>query len=105
MADQKPSVGRIVHYQFTESDTAKINRRRESFEDQRKADLINWNDGAQAHVGNRAHEGATVPLLIVVVNEDSTINGQAFLDGNDTLWVTSAAEGTGTGCWSWPPRV
>ena len=33
------------------------------------------------------------------------VNGQAFLDGNDVLWVTSAREGTEPGQWSWPPRV
>lgn len=33
------------------------------------------------------------------------INGQAMLDGNDSLWVTSAPEGDGNGFWRWPERV
>jgi hypothetical protein len=32
------------------------------------------------------------------------VNGQAFLDGNDVLWITSAKEGTEPGQWSWPIR-
>ena len=33
------------------------------------------------------------------------VNGQVFLDGNDSLWVTSAKEGTTPGTWCWPERV
>lgn len=33
------------------------------------------------------------------------VNGQAFLDGNDTLWVTSAPQGDGNGFWDWPEVV
>lgn len=33
------------------------------------------------------------------------INGQLILDGNDTLWITSAPEGDFPGCWSWPEHV
>ena len=32
------------------------------------------------------------------------VNGQAFTDGNDVLWVTSAPEGDFDGGWMWPPR-
>lgn len=38
----------------------------------------------------------------------TSVNGQAFLDGNYTLWVLEAYEigpdGPTTGVWSWPPR-
>lgn len=70
-----------------------------------------WPVGAQAHIGNTAREGDIVPLIIVVVWPDEFgpgkpgVNGQAFLDGNDSLWVTSAGEGENPGQWSWPPRV
>lgn len=36
--------------------------------------------------------------------DEPGINGQVFLDGNDTLWVTSADEGTEPGQWSWPVK-
>lgn len=108
----KPTTGRIVHYRLTEADAAAVNRRRtngasiaERIEDEK------WPLGAQAHIGNSAYVGQVVPLLIVQVwpNEYGPdfdgVNGQAFLDGNDALWVTSAREGDGQGQWSWPPRA
>ena len=30
------------------------------------------------------------------------VNGQAILDGDDVLWVTSAPQGESPGCWNWP---
>jgi hypothetical protein len=33
------------------------------------------------------------------------VNGQAFLDGDQTLWVTSAPQGDWPGSWDWPERV
>lgn len=70
-----------------------------------------WPAGAQAHIGNTAAEGDIVPLVVVRVwpNEYGEgipgVNGQAFLDGNDVLWVTSAKEGTEPGTWAWPART
>ena len=42
------------------------------------------------------------PMIITKVsaaddNEDSAINGQVILDGEDTLWVTSALHGSDMG--------
>jgi len=57
-----------------------------------------WPIGAQAHIGNTSSAGDTLPLLVVRVwpNEfgegKSGVNGQVFLDGNDTFWVTSISE-------------
>lgn len=107
-----PSIGRIVHYRLTGENAVAINRRRTT--SNAIADRIKdekWPLGAQAHIGNGAVEGDAVPLIIVRVWPDEYgpgvpgVNGQALLDGNDALWVTSAKEGAGPGCWSWPPPV
>lgn len=104
-----PSTGRIVHYTLTEADADIINRRRDDY---RKGPRVSGNpelvvqgDGAQVHVGNQARADQVLPLLVVRVNPGGQVNGQVFLDGNDSLWVTSAAEGDGRGQWAWPPRV
>ena len=112
-----PSIGRIVHYTLGPEDAAAINRRRttgKSIAERIKSTLVNpqggpdvtaWPVGAQAHIGNDAHEGDVVPLIIVKVWSATTVNGQAFLDSNDVLWVTSATEGIGPHTWCWPPKV
>ena len=51
-----------------------------------------WPAGAQAHIGNEAKEGDTFPMLITKCWGDTptaSVNGQAFLDGNDVRGVTS----------------
>jgi hypothetical protein len=112
MAEQQPSIGRIVHYQLSENDIEQINRRRTygaSIHGRMEENA--WPVGAQAHIGNHQQAGDVVPLVIVRVWPDEGgvgipgVNGQALLDGNDVLWVTSAHEGTEPGQWQWPPRV
>lgn len=109
-----PTTGRLVLYALSEADADAVNRRRtdsRAIRERMQASPKEWPEGAQAHIGNTAREGDTVPLLVVRVwpNEYGEnvpgVNGQAFLDGNDVLWVTSAKEGTQPGQWSWPPRV
>ena len=101
-----PTIGRIVHYTLGESDVAEIDRRRQ---DCRHAGSAQMHTGYQGHVGNDVHVGEVVPAMIVYViqGDPPSINGQAFLDGNDTLWVTSRMESEEPkpGCWHWPPRV
>lgn len=109
----QPSVGRIVHYTLTEQDAAAINKRRDDFQ----AFRTNFSgpsdpgqagsDGHVAHIGNHATAGDTYPAMIVRVfhPESTTANLQVFLDGNDTYWATSRAEGEGEFHWAWPPRV
>jgi hypothetical protein len=117
------TTGRTVLYTLSEQDAEHINRRRTtgsdiaarmktSVESQGHNPLIfGWPAGAQAHIGNTAAAGDVVPLVVVRVwphkfgQDVPGVNGQAFLDGNDTLWVTSAKEGTEPGTWAWPPRV
>lgn len=97
-----------MHYTLSAQDAEQIIRRRTS--SKAIADRIAlsmWPIGAQAHIGNEPHEGDVVPMMIVRVWPGDThgVNGQAFLDGNDVLWVTSVAEGTTPGTYAWPPRV
>lgn len=102
-----PSIGRIVHYQLTQQDADEINRRRttsSSIAERIKNTL--WPLGAQAHIGNSVHAGDIVAAIIVNWWGDECINAQAFLDGNDTFWLTSRNFGTDEdGKWAWPPRV
>lgn len=100
--NQKASIGRIVHYRLSSSDAERVNRRRPG-----TGQIAELPAGAQGHSGNVVREGDVVALIIAAAwgGEHDTVNGQAFLDGNDQLWVTSAALGTLPGTWSWPERV
>jgi hypothetical protein len=103
----KPSIGRIVHYSLTADNVQEISRRRV----QGAGHGSGWPAGAQAHVGNPVSIGDLVPMIICIIwpNEFGPdfegVNGQAFLDGNDSLWITSVKEGTKPGTWRWPARV
>lgn len=127
------TTGRTVLYTLSDTDAEAVNRRRTSGSsiaerikrqvlaaaetaDQNSERIVGgtvpqWPLGAQAHIGNPASAGDVVPLVVVRVwpNEYGEgvpgVNGQAFLDGNDALWITSAREGTEPGTWAWPPRV
>lgn len=93
-----PAIGRIVHYCLTKDDADAVNRRREH----RGAPVL----GVKP-VGNPADEGEVLPLLIVAVHGHgpyAAVNGQVFLDGNDTLWVRSVSVGEFPGSFAWPDR-
>lgn len=97
-----PTIGQTVLYKLSESDAERINRRRGA----KPWSDPNWSHGAQAHVGNPVSAGEVVPLVIVRVwpneyDDAPGVNGQAILDGNDSLWVTSAREGSEPGTWHW----
>jgi hypothetical protein len=97
-----PTVGRIVLYTLTEENCATIRDKRE---------------GSASAAGNNPQAGDVVPFIVVRVWKDEGgpgvdgVNGQAILDGNDSLWVTSAYEQKGReavrvpGTWHWPTRV
>lgn len=116
------TVGRLVHYRLSAQDVSRINHARLVA---RGAPLTD--QGGRKHVvreGNTPQVGDLVPLLVVrawpgeyrldsSVSGDggetwyfpkstTGVNGQAFLDGNDTLWVTSAPHGDQPGSWEWP---
>lgn len=80
--------GRIVHYILTQQDADGINQCRTV---ENIVDQPGWRKGLQAHVGSLVSAGEHVPMIIVRVldQESGTVNGQAFLDGNDSLWATS----------------
>lgn len=127
-----PTIGRIVHYRLTADDVKRIVDRRNRHVEEIHWRNEHGGDGIRverAFDGNVPQPGDIVPLLIVRVwpseysphqqvgrAHDSGnvewhlpastfgVNGQAFLDGNDALWVTSAPEGDFRGAWSWPPR-
>jgi hypothetical protein len=84
-----PMVARIVQYQLSEADVARINLHR----------------GRCTVHANRSYVGDILPLLILRVCPDGSVNGQVFLDGDDTLWVTSVREGDTRGTWASPARV
>lgn len=84
-------------YKLSEQDAEAINRRRTGFEE------AGWPATAQRHFGNAAQAGDLLPTLVIKVWENNMINGQVFLDGNDTLWVTSVNQGPEAGQWDWMP--
>jgi hypothetical protein len=99
-----PSIGRIVHFKITAECAKRINKCRQ---DAKASEIASTNSGAVVHTGNKASEGDVYPLLITRLwtdepTEQSAVNGQVFLDGNDSLWVTSAQQGDGIGQWSDP---
>lgn len=112
MAEQVPSIGRVVHYRLSAQDVEQINRRRTTGKSiaERLAErpFPFWHAGAQAHIGNDVAEGDTFPMLIVKTwgeSAGSAVNGQVFLDGNDVFWATSRTVGDQPGTFSWPERT
>ena len=87
------SIGRIVMFKLRQEDVDSINNRRGK---DRTAN------------GNPITVGEEYPMIVVCVwpNEFGPgvpgINGQVFLDGDDSHWITSVGEGTGEGQWRWP---
>jgi hypothetical protein len=104
-----PTIGRIVHYRLTEDEALKTGKRREDARQQIEQ-MHSAHAGFQAHVGNPVATGEMVPMIITQVWPDEFgpgtygVNGQALLDGSDSLWVTSAGQGDEPGQWNWPKR-
>lgn len=90
-----PTMNRIVNYRVSARDVEQIVRQR----------------SASQYVshGNEVNVGDVFPMMVIRAwkpgDAEHTINGQAFLDGNDTLWVTTATEGDKPGQWHWPVRT
>ncbi|WP_086846805.1 hypothetical protein [Amycolatopsis kentuckyensis] len=106
MTEQKPSIGRIVHYALSDSDVAEVNRRRNDAYKSMAQHRDNA-DGSQVHVGNAVNPGEVYPMVITRVWGDqpgAAVNGQVLLDGNDSLWVTSRCGGDAPGQYAWPAR-
>lgn len=102
--DGAPTIGRIVHYRLTKEDAERTNQRR--IDAVVNAERMRTErPGFQAHVGKLLRGGDVVPMMIVAAQRPGLVNGQAILDGNDSLWVMAARLGDGPGEWFWPPRA
>ena len=85
----KPSIGRIVHYRLSERDIRLVEERRER----------------RVGAWNYLKVGQVLPMMIVVVHGDhpnAAVNGQVFLDGDDTYFVMSCLVGEVPGTYAWP---
>ncbi len=94
-------VGLIVLYRITEEQAKATNMRREDAR-QNRDKMRTERPGFQAHVGNIVDEGDSFSMVITHAHLDARaqqrwVNGQAFLDGNDSLWVTEVEEGDAPG--------
>lgn len=105
----KPTQGRIVLYKLSKSDCEQITTGRTP---KATGEYMATTGPVPVTLypkrGNFPQMGDVVPAIVVRVWETETpigINGQAFLDGNDTLWIASASEGDNPGQWCWPERV
>lgn len=103
-APARPTVGRLVHYRLSEGNVDGVIFRRGQWVTHQRTGR-----GTVAPVslvrGNLPRAGDILPMLVVRVHEDGTVNGQVFLDGEDVLWVTSRAAGDEPGTWCWPERL
>ena len=55
------------------------------------------NTAADKHEGHKVAAGDVVPLIVTKLGNDGKFSGQAFLDGNDTLWVKNTTLGDDDG--------
>lgn len=78
----KPTIGRVVIYNTTEADQAKM----------RAAGTLNGGCNVQDKL----------PAIIVAVWSETCVNLKVIADGNLDLWVTSANQGDALGNWDWP---
>lgn len=90
----------FVLYMLTEDDAKAVNKRRSDAKNLNAAGvtIASQGLGPVIHTGNKVEAGDEYPMLVVRVwgpPPGGSVNGQVFLDGNDTLWVTSVAEGDG----------
>lgn len=94
----KASLGQIVLLKLSEGMVDAINRRRTTSTSiaERIANRV-WPLGAQAHIGNTVKTGEVYPMVVSRLWDDSMINGQVLLDGNDTYWATSVHLGENDG--------
>lgn len=93
-----PSIGRIVHYKLQQHDIESIRQQR--FDGQN-----NFGDR-----GNPVEVGDVFPAMITRVwdpepTEESVVQLQVFLDGNDQIWASSAHQGEENGQWREPKRA
>lgn len=79
----QPTISTVVRYQLADDDVAIIRERRK---------LETCRRGTPVKVGE------TVSLVVTALCIDGvSVNGQALLDGDDSLWVCGAVPGDGPG--------
>lgn len=84
MARYEPQIGDLVLYRLTARDVEEINLAR----------------SAWAHKkGSKPGVGDEIGMMVTHVWASRVLSGQGFLDGNDSLWVAQAGEGSGIGQW------
>ena len=81
-------LGHMLTYTLTAQDAEQVNRRRNDARAHIVAGTVG-NTGFVLHIGNSVDAGDEYPLIVTRVWPDGKINGQVWLDGNDSLWVTS----------------
>lgn len=94
-----PSPGDIVLYCLTESDARKANANRAHGQRVARIPLLR---GVQRHHGPEHIAGEVCPLLVIQSFKDGLeISGQAFLRGNDSVWIENSPLMTAqaAGCW------
>ncbi len=89
-------VGLNVLYRITAEEALATNKRREDAR-QNIEKMRQERPGFQAHIGNLIGVGDRFPMVITQIFPANGINGQVFLDGSDSLWVTSVEEGDAPG--------
>ena len=91
-------VGLTVLYRITEEQALATNKRREDARQNREK-MRQERPGFQAHIGHGIEAGDRFPMIITQVfpSESEGVNGQVFLDGSDSLWVTMIQEGDAPG--------
>ena len=100
------TLGRTVLYTLAEEDAVKINKRRDDYKAHQAKYPGYEGDGSICHVGNPVRAGDVFPATVVRVFEQAgSANLQVTLDGTDTFWACSVAEGTGGRTWAWPNKV
>lgn len=94
-----PEAGDVVLYRLTAGDVAHINPWRADFHRNGSAES---RLGFVGHIGNHVQAGDVLPAVVVAVHAESTVtcNLRVLLDGSDTWWATSRAEGDDPGQWA-----
>lgn len=80
MQDQKPTIGRFVHYKPSEVERKRMKD------------------------ANNCNESSLLPAVITAVWSDSCVNLKVLLDGEGDLWATSRSRGENEGNWDWPVK-
>lgn len=80
MGEQRPTIGRIVHYRVSDHDGSEIRN-------------------------NAVGPGEVLPAIVTRVWSAISVQLRVFCDGPTDAWKTSVLLGEEPGQWSWPPRI